>query len=350
MHCCKECFWDSDLRDVIQRNTIGEGDCDFCGRHAPLIEPKQLGEKFEFLKDEIFKMSDHGYTLAECFQSEFQVFDSDNVRNINRLLDHVLGDESKTDNDKYITASDNLRFCDDWNELRKELIKRNRFFPNTEMLSNLFRRVKSTELRVFETLLSQLSSKLPIDFPLYRARILNEVKDFPKDLDKPPAAVASDGRANPVGISYLYCADDKNTAVTEVRPSTGSIVYIAELVTKKSLKLLDLTCPRKMFSAFQFADSDSKLALELIVLLERLSEELSIPVAESRHLNYLPTQFFCEFIKSHEIFDGIIFSSSFTDKRNLVFFCETSEDIVDFKSLDKVEVTKTQHEFKVLVN
>lgn len=345
MHCCKDCFWDSDLRDFIQRNTIGDGDCDFCGRHAPLIEPDQLGEKFEFLKDEIFKVSDDGKPLADCFQSEFQVFDSDNVRNINRLLANILVDG---ENEKYVIATDNLRFCDDWNELRIELIERNRFFPNTEVLSNLFRRVKSSELRIFEAILSQLSSKLPIDYPLYRARILSDMKDFPRDLDKPPASVASDGRANPVGISYLYCADDKITAVTEVRPSTGSIVFIAKLITSKSLKLLDLTCPRKMFSAFQFADSDSKLALELIVLLERLSEELSIPVAESRHLNYLPTQFFCEFIKSQNLFDGIIFSSSFTDKKNLVFFCEKSEEIVEFDSFEKTEVTRTHHEYKVL--
>ncbi|MBD3587608.1 RES family NAD+ phosphorylase [Salinimonas sp. HHU 13199] len=346
MYCCKECFWDSDLRDVIQRNFIDEGNCDFCGELAPRISPASLSEKFEFLKDEMFEKSEVGNSLASCFQKEFKVFNDLKVRNIDRLLEHILVDDADASTSNFKPISDNGKFSEEWNELRSELIGKNRFFPNTQVFANLFRGVKSSELRVFEVILSQLSTTLPIDYPLYRARIISKIEHFPSDLDKPPASVACDGRANPVGISYLYCSDDKATAVTEVRPSTGSIVHIAQLITKRSIKLLDLTCPRKKFSAFQFSDTDSKLALELIVLLERLSEELSIPIAESRHLNYLPTQFFSEFIKSQDVFEGLVFSSSFTNKKNLVFFSEESLDIVHFQRYEKVTVTRTQHEFE----
>jgi hypothetical protein len=347
MHCCKECFWDLDLRNEIQLNSENEGNCEFCGSYAPLLMPKLLRNKFEFLKEEMFaNCDDSEFTLAECFQKEFSVFNEEKVRNINRLLDEIFLDDKEYVSGKFRLIVENNRFSYDWELLRKELISKNRFFPQTKSLADMLRGNQSSELKVFEMLISQLTSTLPIDYPLYRARIIDPIVNFKKELDKPPAKLAGDGRANPVGISYLYCADDKETAVTEIRPSTGSIVHIASLITNRSVNILDLTNPRKSYSAFQFADSDSVLALELIVLLERLSYELSIPIAESRHLYYLPTQFFCEFIKSQRTVDGIVFSSSFTNKKNYVFFNEKSEEIVEFTSFEKVCVTKTVHEYE----
>lgn len=42
---------------------------------------------------------------------------------------------------------------------------------------------------------------------------------------KPLSNSASEGRANPKGIPYLYVATDKETAMSEVRPSLGAIPF-----------------------------------------------------------------------------------------------------------------------------
>ena len=44
-----------------------------------------------------------------------------------------------------------------------------------------------------------------------------------KGSDAPPKGTASPGRINPDGISYLYAANDIQTAVLEVRPIPTSI-------------------------------------------------------------------------------------------------------------------------------
>ncbi|WP_345427173.1 RES family NAD+ phosphorylase [Halioxenophilus aromaticivorans] len=309
-----------------------------------LLDPLELKEKFEFLKDNMFLSSNDGRTLANSFQYEFKVFNEDNVANIDELLRAIIDDPSLTEG-KFELISDSSRLSNGWDDLRSELISRNRFFPRTKIFSSLFRGGKSDELIVFELLLSQLTTKLPIGCQLFRARITDQIQCFPQDLDKPPSALAGDGRANPAGISYLYCSTDRDTALTEVRPSTGSVIYLADLKTKRSVNLLDLTSPRRMFSAFHFPDNLAHLALELIVLLEKLSEELTAPVAEAKQLSYLPTQFFCEFIKSQEQFDGIKFLSSLTKQPNVVLFCEDSNEAVHFERYEKCIVRKTTHEF-----
>ena len=111
-----------------------------------------------------------------------------------------------------------------------------------------------------------------------------------------------------------------NTSILEVRPSNGESICVAELIADSKLKVLDLTSPRSRFSPTTFEDDKLISALSLIELLEALSLDLSIPITLSKKLNYLPTQFFCEFIKSLNLVQGIKFKSSFDDKYNYVFF------------------------------
>jgi hypothetical protein len=52
---------------------------------------------------------------------------------------------------------------------------------------------------------------------------------------------AREGRVNPKGIPCLYLATDPHTAMSEVRPSVGSYISLAEFVTERELKLVDCT-------------------------------------------------------------------------------------------------------------
>ena len=56
---------------------------------------------------------------------------------------------------------------------------------------------------------------------------------------KPLLDRASEGRANPTGIPRLYMATDRDTAMAEVRPWIGSHISIAQMKTRRPLKLLD---------------------------------------------------------------------------------------------------------------
>jgi len=61
-------------------------------------------------------------------------------------------------------------------------------------------------------------------------------------------------------------------------------------------------------------------------------------------LDYIPTQFLCEFIKSEAKFDGLIFNSSFGNGKNYVFF---DGDTLVPAEPQKYVVNKTVHEYEL---
>src|ERR1035437_7395587 len=56
---------------------------------------------------------------------------------------------------------------------------------------------------------------------------------------KPLTRTAHEGRVNPRGIPCLYAANNKETAVAEVRPWLGALVYVAQLSPTRTLRLVN---------------------------------------------------------------------------------------------------------------
>ena len=97
-------------------------------------------------------------------------------------------------------------------------------------------------------------------------------------------------------------------------------ITVAHFNWTTSLNLADLRSPKQTISPFQYFDADLDMIHSNIGLLVRLGEELSKPVTKgSEHLEYLPSQYLCEFIKSME-FDGVIYKSSLGDGDNYAIF------------------------------
>jgi hypothetical protein len=79
---------------------------------------------------------------------------------------------------------------------------------------------------------------------LYRARVVRPPKTQlePKNMGAPPYWVATRGRVQPEGVSFLYTATEVETALAEVRPSIGDKVAIGEFRIKdtRTLKILKI--------------------------------------------------------------------------------------------------------------
>lgn len=79
---------------------------------------------------------------------------------------------------------------------------------------------------------------------------------------------------------------------------------------------------------FKYEEDEIEGILKCLNLLQQFSEELSKPVLpEKSHLDYIPTQFICEYLRSLDIYDGIIFKSSYGTGRNIVLFSEEKVNI-----------------------
>lgn len=336
--CCSDCFQDVAIIEFIGDNH-GHGKCGSCKKtNAFTIDPAKLSHLFYPFLGLVNESENAGVTLDEVLNNLFEIF-SVNVRNKNQLLEHIIGPEFSSK--KYVLKQEFGKNAEEWENFKDELKHQNRFFPKNSLYSSLFD-PKANNNGDFFQVIEQLKSEYDSSDFFYRARISDSA--LSKDrMGMPPKEIATYGRANPAGISLLYLADNKETCVAEVRPNNTSTIYISELKSNRKVEIIDLTDPRKRISICSFEDDRFTSVIEIINLLEILSKELSKPVRpESSDIDYLPTQFICEFIKNFSVCDGIAFESSFKKGKNFVFF---KEDFFTISEPTTYKVTKIKHEF-----
>lgn len=311
MNCCGACFADRFLREEILGLSVENGVCENCGaENAQLVDATVLTDKFEMVCG-IYEPDEDGKQLIDWLIDDWQLFSTERAQAM-ILLGDILNDANRV-RERYapseMCASDTLNV---WERLRDELRTQNRFFPKTEFNTG---RVGS----LLEYLLMP-----PEDIPevWHRARIEDDGGSFPAEkMGAPPAKKASPGRANPVGIPYLYVGSERETAVTEVRPQPGETLTLAEFVIDSGIQLVDLRKPRQMVTPFVMADMEDVAAMRGdIDFLERLGLELTTPVLpNAAAIDYIPSQYLCEFIKQIG-YDGVVYESSVSDGINLALF------------------------------
>ncbi|ETU98898.1 hypothetical protein IPC442_07410 [Pseudomonas aeruginosa] len=336
--CCVRCFQDS----VIVAKITSEDEisrCSYCGNNqVSCIDPSRLSEKIELFTYGL-RESENGYSFSEIL-SLYGIF-SEQVRDRNILINDIFGPGSAEK--RYSFDFNIASYTEQWDEFKLELKHKNRFFPKATIHSSLFSRLtpNSTDAVLFQ-LLEQL--KIPINQrdSFYRARVSEKPLNA-NEMGCPPPDLVTGGRANPIGIPYLYVADTLTTCISEVRPSNSTCVHVSQVAPTQELSVLDLTSPRMLCSASAFGEEQLPTVLGFLSLLELFSAELSKPVRpENGNLEYIPTQFLCEFIKSEAKFDGLIFNSSFGDGKNYVFFDGAT---LTPSQPQKYVVNRTLHEY-----
>ncbi|WP_141439906.1 RES family NAD+ phosphorylase [Vreelandella titanicae] len=310
--CCPECFDDRTLRDQLFPSlNPGHGACDFCGTaNTQLVEPYKLANYFELLVN-AYEPSEGGKLLVEWMKDDWQLFSHPRMdtAHAKELLGEILDDGEIVRKGFLPSSSYVSEGIARWDELRDEMMYANRWFLEVEI----------DQVRLRELLGMLLARQLPRQW--YRARISTEDEAFLiENMGAPPKRRSSHGRANPAGIPYLYLGSLPETAVAEIRPHTGELACVANF-TIPEIKAVDLRNPRKIVSPFIFSESSAIAQLRAdLPFLERLGEELTRPVQPmGAAIDYIPSQYLCEFIKKKG-FDGVVYRSSVSDGNNLALF------------------------------
>lgn len=144
-----------------------------------------------------------------------------------------------------------------------------------------------------------------------------------KNSDAPPSCMAKEGRANAKGISYLYAAKDIKTAILEMRPQMEKSYNVCSVKVIKDAKIFDFT-----YAPTEIKDTEYSILLDL----HRISEEFSKPNFGDP-IEYLPTQFLCEYI-SKMGFDGIKYKSAVSAGGYNVLFFDTNAETRVYDVLD----------------
>jgi hypothetical protein len=277
------------------------------------VLPAELAENFELLLS-AYELAAGGKLLVQWFREDWGIFEHPSMDDSRAkdLLAEILNDGEivrQTFLPVNYSAADPLS---EWEQLREELMYRNRFFPVSDIdLEHLQENLFWLELD---------SDEIPTSW--YRARIQTDDAPFPaSQMGAPPRRYASYGRANPAGIPYLYLGSTETTAISEIRPHTGGMVCVAQFKTSNNLKLVDLRNPKKTVSPFELVDATAigRMRSDLPFLV-RLGDELTRPVLpEAAAIDYTPSQYLCEFIKKCG-YDGVVYRSSVSDGINLALF------------------------------
>lgn len=309
MNCCSNCFNDDFLSKQIKDLSKQTGNCDYCKtENIETINPIELSDYFQPLID-LYDIEEEGKPLVKLLKRDWILFSKLEIALAQQLLEDIL--KTKFD-DLYIPkANISVSNILNWQDFKNELKHDNRYFPK-----------KAPSYEHLNGLLQYLI--LPneiIPKYLYRARINEDgnpiIIDF---MGKPPAKISTAGRANPIGIPYLYTASNISTAIAEIRPHKGDGVTVAKFDILEPLKLADLRNPRQSISPFALDEDElNQIFLDLDYLCH-LGEELSKPILpREAHLEYLSSQYLCELIK-HCGFDGVVYKSSVGDGDNFAIF------------------------------
>lgn len=313
LKCCANCFGDRGLaKSIIPSISSDFGTCSYCdSRDVLLVAPSQLTDYFNALVS-IYMPEQGGRPLVEWFRDDWDMFyhsKMDNPR-AKDLLAEVL-DDGQIVRKAFVPSpnyqSDRLLR---WEQLRIELMHENRFFPavqfDTERLRELLDHLQADDVPAV----------------WYRARL--QTTDTPfmiGEMGAPEKRIASHGRANPAGIPYLYLGSTPQTAISEIRPHAGEKACVADFSVPAGLKLVDLRNPRRMVSPFVLTGEDEiGLLRSDIAFLERLGTELTRPIVpQGAPIDYVPSQYLCEFIKKCG-YAGVIYRSSVGNGINLALF------------------------------
>lgn len=348
--CCPNCFTEPTIsRHISESGTLGKT-CNYCesdnqkticvdeitGFIEQIIEGLTSKQSQELSHDNVEKIALFDILLKKL------CFFGDGVLDPRNLLIDILSTQTDVVSAEFFLPKLDV-VKEKWSIFSTELKQKNRFFPNSELYKQIFNNQKNAQdlgSNAFHTLVELLTKEYSMNRLFYRARVSSDRLSVDQ-MGAPPAINVTAGRANPVGIPYLYLADNNDTCIAEVRPHNGALVSIAAFKLSKNLKVLDLTSPRKKAS---FLIQDNLVdTLKYIDLLDVFSEELSKPVQPNRtHLDYIPTQYLCEYFKSVCRFDGLIFNSSFGMGTNLVLFDEENVIPVEMKYY---RISATSHKY-----
>lgn len=330
---CESCFEDKELKGFI----LSQGEikiCDFCDCSTNKVIA--IDELLDFFDELLSNFEPHsaGSGLSSLIQGDWSLFRNieTSFKFLNIIIDR-LG-LSFYNADVLVNYSQEiLSNVNYWFKLKEQLKWERRYLIDINYLTD--------ELGwdgFFESKFTVGKNDI-----LYRARLHRNVDDEtypPEEMFSPPRESSTAGRANPMGIPYLYLSDNPETILYEIRSTFLDEVSIGKFLVKndatEDVLISDFT---EMPTIYHPTEVNKKIKSRL--LKRYISRDLSQPLRRyDSELDYIPTQFICEFIKAFTGVQGLKFTSSLHNiGNNYVIF---NQDIFECTEVDKIKISKVK--------
>lgn len=339
MNCCAECFQDAQIRAMIKTNNQA-GDCDFCGQKNIQVYSMESSSDLSDLISgviNVYEETDDGEPLFDVLINDWNIFNRalPTVRNlVENFCNIIFGDCEHNHNinvkiphaylENYGIFSGHS-----WAEFSEVIKTKNRFYNGY---------FKADQ---FVSFLSYSITKYPKGTAFFRARVWSDGHGYStaEEMGAPPIGKRKSGRVNPEGIGVLYLTSDEKTALSEVRASAFDFVSVGTFRLKKDIHVVNISGLNNISPALYSSGLES-LAANTKVFAD-IAKEIAKPLRRNDSaLEYLPTQYITEFIKSKG-YSGVEFASTMeTGGNNLAVFDET---LFEFISVHDVEIKKIEY-------
>ena len=337
---CSNCFKDPEIVSIINRSSH-KGTCPICGSSDVSLYDSETNKTLSGIFDNLLSVytpfddlpkdypSDDLYPLSRTLAHDWNIFsdiDEETIieivkelsptvlKDIPSLFSGLVGIAEKYDIE-FLRKHSILR-TQKWSDFVQAIKHTNRFHTNlinTEILKQyclyISKHIEVSKQR------------------FYRGRISHSGNGFSRsEMGAPPPDKATDGRANSFGISRLYLTFDRETTLHEIRAAEFDYVTIATFKPTSSLRVVDL---KRIGDISPFSpDLDcTALAINREHLQKINSDMARTQRRGDSPLDYLPTQYVCDFIMSIEdadgnhTFDGIEYQSAMRNEgANLAIF------------------------------
>lgn len=327
MLICKDCFHDEELSSAISANARNQGICEVCGSKGKVATFSEYNDFFEGVLSLFVKNEKSSKTIVDIIQEDWNLF-------ANKEIAHTLLEKTIATSNPGFSIDSLVDYTDEirervavWDTIKTDIKEKYRFFPNIrEFMDGKY-------LQCGENGLSEGSE-------LFRARVTPAGGDTLKigEMGCPPKSMSTAGRANPIGIPYLYLCDSAKTTYYEVRAVYLDNLSVGTFKVTRPLRIVDFTHNVSLYNAY-----NSDVPFQEIVIkkkiVDAISADLSKPLRRyDTELEYVPTQFICEYCRYELKADGISFESSLhKGGRNHVLFDESSAECI---KVENHEITK----------
>ena len=267
----------------------------------------------------IFEYSDAGVSLFELIQNDWKLFSSNDA--CQKVLNEIIQSDNLTfeksgikDSVTPVVYKKSITDCVAVWEVLKEDIKQHHRFTTD---------LKKLEAAGWNRILDN-RFQLNTDGSFYRARIHYKKSDTfgVNDMGAPEIEDCKSGRANPEGIPFLYLSEEPKTTFYETRVIKHDVVTVGEfkIAGTGPLYVEDLTDIN--LDNIDLLDEDVVTLAKRKLLVRALSQDMSHPMRRfDSPVEYVPTQFICEYVQLTQSVSGIRFSSSvYPEGTNVVIF------------------------------
>lgn len=337
MIICEKCFCDTEVISII-RSKKEIGSCPQCKSKNVYIYDTNKYDDLNILFDDflsIYTPSSQlpdSYPNSETFLLKDELIENWNIFNNKsksevyniitsickekyqynaELFDQPVGIQELYD--KEYLSNHSLLTTNSWDDFVEALETKNRF--HTHYIN----------LDLLERYCSYIRKPYKAGEIFYRCRISSKDGFNCEEMGAPPIDKTADGRANARGIRCLYLGDSLDTTIYETRVGAYDYVTVGMFELKKNIIVVDLKVIHQISPYIEGLD-----CLEYAINrehLNKINDEMSKIMRRSDStLDYIPTQYITDFIKSitHDgmaEYDGIEYKSVMHgDGYNLAIF------------------------------